>query len=107
MLFKECVTILSQFRFDQHPRAFIRRNALGNKPIARCPAQQGYAMDDQETDLGARCVAAPVLDQSGKVAAAISVSGPITRLSRDRIQAFALATKRAARAISARLGHSN
>jgi DNA-binding IclR family transcriptional regulator len=69
-------------------------------------AKQGYAMDDQETDLGARCVAAPVLDESGKVAAAISVSGPVTRMSRDRIQAFALLTKRAARIISARLGHS-
>src|SRR5438094_378642 len=48
-----------------------------------------------------------VLDESGKVVAAISVSGPITRMSRDRIQAFAGATRRAARTISARLGHSN
>src|SRR5207249_10613939 len=34
-----------------------------------------------------------------KVVAAISVSGPITRMSRDRIQAFAGATRRAARTI--------
>lgn len=67
--------------------------------------QQGYAVDDQETDLGARCVAAPILDESGKVAAAVSVSGPITRISKDRIQAFAVATKQAASMISARLGH--
>jgi IclR family acetate operon transcriptional repressor len=67
--------------------------------------QQGYAIDDQETDTGARCVAAPILDESGNVAAAISVSRPITRISRDRIHAFALATKRAARPISAQLGH--
>lgn len=69
--------------------------------------QQGYAMDDQETDLGARCVAAPILDERGSVAAAISVSGPITRISRDRIRAYALATKKAARAISSQLGHSH
>lgn len=72
------------------------------KELARV-AQQGYAIDDQETDMGARCVAAPILDESGEVAAAISISGPITRISRDRIHAYALAAKRAARAISAQL----
>jgi len=69
--------------------------------------QVGYAIDDQETDMGARCVAAPILDESGKVAAAISVSGPVTRISRDRIQAYASLTKKAARTISAHLGHSS
>ena len=68
--------------------------------------QQGYAIDDQETDMGARCVAAPILDESGNVAAAISVSGPITRIGRDRIHAYAQAVRKAARAISAQLGHS-
>jgi DNA-binding IclR family transcriptional regulator len=70
-------------------------------------AKKGYALDDQETDLGARCVAAPVLDASGKVAAAISVSGPITRMSRERVPMFALATRKAARTISTRLGYSS
>ncbi len=69
--------------------------------------QRGYALDDQETDLGARCVAAPILDESGKVAAALSVSGPTTRITRECVAAFAQATKRAARSISAQLGHSN
>jgi DNA-binding IclR family transcriptional regulator len=68
--------------------------------------QQGYAIDDQETDLGARCVAAPILDESGKAAAAISVSGPVTRISKDRFQVFALAVRKGARAISEQLGHS-
>ncbi len=48
-----------------------------------------------------------ILDESGKVAAAISVSGPVTRISRDRIQAYASLTKKAARTISAHLGHSS
>src|SRR3989442_700474 len=90
-------------RATPHP---IPSLARFRKELARV-VQQRLAMDDQETDLGARCVAAPVLDESGKVAAAISVSGPITRMNRDRIQAFALATKKAARTISARLRHSN
>ena len=72
-----------------------------------CIVQLGYALDDQETDLGARCVAAPILDESGKVAAALSVSGPTTRITRERVVAFAQATKRAARSVSVQLGHSN
>jgi DNA-binding IclR family transcriptional regulator len=69
-------------------------------------AQQGFAVDDQETDLGARCVAAPILDESGKVAGAISVSGPVTRISRERVQKYAFAVKKGARMISERLDHS-
>ncbi|HXJ05359.1 MAG TPA: IclR family transcriptional regulator [Candidatus Acidoferrum sp.] len=69
-------------------------------------AQQGFAIDDQEADLGARCVAAPILDESGNVAGAISVSGPVTRISREKAQTYALAVKKGARMISERLDHS-
>jgi len=41
--------------------------------------QQGYALDDQETELGVGCIAVPVLDSSARVIAAISVSAPIER----------------------------
>jgi IclR family KDG regulon transcriptional repressor len=66
-------------------------------------AQQGFAVDDQEADLGARCVAAAIMDESGKVAGAISVSGPITRISKEKVQIYALSVKKGARMISARL----
>lgn len=98
--------ILPGLQFERlTPRSILNLARL-KKELIRI-VQQGYAMDDQETDLGARCVAAPILDQSGKVAAAISVSGPTTRITRDCVAAFAQATKRAARGISAQLGHSN
>ena len=47
---------------------------------------QGYAMDDEECELGARCVAAPIRDYTGRIIAGISVSGPVTHLSMERIE---------------------
>jgi DNA-binding IclR family transcriptional regulator len=98
--------ILPMLTFERATPRTIANVARFRKELVRV-VQQGYAMDDQETDMGARCVAAPLFDESGKVVAAISVSGPITRMTLDRIQAFAGATQKAARTISARLGHSN
>jgi DNA-binding IclR family transcriptional regulator len=67
----------------------------------------GYAMDDQEAVLGARCIAAPIFDGSGKVTAAISVSGPVTRIDRERFQSLAGTVGKGARTISKLLGQQN
>jgi IclR family transcriptional regulator, KDG regulon repressor len=64
----------------------------------------GYAVDDEETTLGARCVGAPVLGSDRAVVAAISVSGPVTRISSSQIPALAAAVMNAAGAISVALG---
>ena len=98
--------LLPMLTFELATPRTIPNLARFRKEIARV-VQRGYAIDDQETDMGARCVAAPILDESGSVTAAISVSGPVTRIGRDRIQAYALATKKAAHAISAHLGQSS
>lgn len=47
---------------------------------------KGYAIDDEENEPGIRCVAAPIRNGSGKVEAAVSVSGPITRITMERIE---------------------
>lgn len=43
--------------------------------------QQGYAVDDEECEIGARCIAVPIWDHSGKVIGALSISGPISRIA--------------------------
>jgi DNA-binding IclR family transcriptional regulator len=68
--------------------------------------EEGFAVDDEEAVPGARCVAAPIFDAGGKVAAAISVSGPITRITTDKLQPLSAAVKKAAGVISTRLGFS-
>lgn len=56
----------------------------------------GYAVDDQEHALGLRCVAAPVFDETGVPVAALSVSGPSARISRERMASLGRAVAQAA-----------
>lgn len=46
----------------------------------------GYSFDDEERLDGLRCVAAPLLREEEDVLGAISVSGPTTRMNRDRFR---------------------
>jgi DNA-binding IclR family transcriptional regulator len=68
--------------------------------------RQGYALDDEEAVQGARCVSAPILDSNREPIAAVSISGPVTRVSPNQIAALAEAVCAAARAISAAMGFS-
>jgi IclR family acetate operon transcriptional repressor len=67
---------------------------------------QGYAVDDEEAVQGARCVSAPILNSSLEPIAAVSVSGPVTRVNRDQVSALAGAVTSAARAVAAAMGFS-
>ena len=44
----------------------------------------GYAFDNEECELGAKCIAAPIRDYTGKVIACISVSGPVSRITPNK-----------------------
>lgn len=68
--------------------------------------QQGYALDDQENEDGARCVGAPIFEYPGRVTAAISVSAPASRLRPEQVEEVAEAVREAAAAISRQLGYS-
>jgi IclR family acetate operon transcriptional repressor len=67
--------------------------------------QQGYSLDDQENEDGARCVGAPIFEYPGRVTAAISVSAPASRLRREQVGEVAAAVREAAATISRQLGH--
>ena len=46
---------------------------------------RGYSYDDEEREIGARCLAFPIYDFSDKIIAGISVTGPATRLTYELI----------------------
>lgn len=63
--------------------------------------KQGFAHDDEEDSIGARCIGAPIFGADGSVIAALSVSGPISRIPKQRLQYYAGLACQAAENISA------
>ena len=47
--------------------------------------KQGYAFDNQEKEIGARCLAFPVYSADGRMIAGISVTGPYSRLTDEAL----------------------
>jgi IclR family KDG regulon transcriptional repressor len=66
---------------------------------------QGYARDDEELELEVRCVSAPVHDGSMQVIGAVSVTGPVNRMSDERLDAEIIPMVRhSAEELSRRMG---
>ena len=68
--------------------------------------RQGFAVDNEEVFLGARCIAVPILNEAGESVGAISIAGPTTRISQEEVQIFAASVMDAAQRISAQIGYS-
>jgi DNA-binding IclR family transcriptional regulator len=67
--------------------------------------ERGYAVDNEELSIGIRCVGAPIRNVSGRVFAAVSVSGPARKVPDSRIAGLAELVIHYADAISAQLGY--
>jgi DNA-binding IclR family transcriptional regulator len=93
--------VLSSLQFERLTPHTITRLSRFRKELEKI-RERGYALDDEEATLGARCVGAPILLE-GKVAAAISIAGPTTRIARERIPFYVRAVVAAAQAISRQL----
>lgn len=66
---------------------------------------RGYAIDDVENEEGVRCVGAPVLDHTSRPVAAISVSGPTSRVTEESVHAIGRLTADTAARLSVAIGH--
>lgn len=65
---------------------------------------RGYAFDDEELHAGVRCIAAAVRDHSGTIVAAVGISAPASRLTRERTPALVAAVRQTAVELSRELG---
>lgn len=67
--------------------------------------RRGYAMDDEELEIGLRCIAVPVFGAEGNPIAALSVSAPLGRFPTEKTEEIAERIQKDSRQISARLGY--
>ncbi|TYO96205.1 IclR family transcriptional regulator [Desulfallas thermosapovorans] len=74
--------IVKKNKFYKYTDRTITDSELFKKELAKVK-QQNYAIDFGELEEGVQCVAAPVRNHEGKTIAAISVSGPATRISQS------------------------
>lgn len=66
--------------------------------------ERGYSFDDEENELGIRCLGAPIFNHRAEVMHAVSISGPRDRVSLDTIELLAEKLKQAAQEISQAVG---
>lgn len=68
--------------------------------------KEGVAMDDEECEIGAKCIAVPLIDYTGKVVASISISGPISRMTDEKVNKMKEYMLRMSEEISKKLGYT-
>jgi DNA-binding IclR family transcriptional regulator len=114
-------TALGKAMLAELPAAAVESILLGCEMKARTPNTitsavvlmdelrtirvRGYAIDDEENEEGARCVGVAVRDQNGNPVAAISVSGPASRVTKSKVPRIAKVLMLSAQALSRELGY--
>ncbi len=68
--------------------------------------KQGWAIDDEEYELGNRCIAAPIYDYCGEIVAAISASGSTIQITDEKIPQIAEGVMQIAQEISKGIGYT-
>ncbi|MEJ5229613.1 MAG: IclR family transcriptional regulator [Pseudothermotoga sp.] len=69
--------------------------------------ERGYAIDDEESEAGIRCIGAAILNHEGYPIAAVSISGATSVLTDNVILNFGEKVVNCAKSISEKLGYKN
>ncbi|HEY6871225.1 MAG TPA: IclR family transcriptional regulator [Geobacteraceae bacterium] len=86
------------------PNTITDRDEL--KKQLRQIAEEGYAIDNEELDMGVRCVGAPIRDYTRRIIGAVSISGPSMRFSDERMEKELIPlVQKASEEISTKLGY--
>ncbi|HOQ99936.1 MAG TPA: IclR family transcriptional regulator [Anaerolineae bacterium] len=86
----------------------LTTNTIGNQAAFRqelgLVRSRGYAVDDEENEIGIRCIGAPIFDHTGSVVGALSVSGWTITMTPERIPQLAGSLRFTCAAVSQELG---
>lgn len=99
----ELSLILNSLDFQPHTKQTITDLKKFQEHLIRIK-QQGYAIDDEENEIGIRCIGSPIYDHAGRLAGALSISGWTLTMTRERIPELALELIQTCQKISSELG---
>lgn len=68
--------------------------------------KRGYSLDDEEFNLGVRCLAAPVFSSAGTVVAAVGITAATLRFTKERIPEMAVKVRGIAAQLSQLMGYT-
>jgi IclR family acetate operon transcriptional repressor len=68
--------------------------------------KRGFSYDNEEFNLGVRCLAAPVFSSDGSVVAAIGITASTVRFTKDRLPEMAAKVRAVALELSQLMGHT-
>jgi len=95
--------VISKIKFVRYTRKTICSREELLKALEKV-RRRGYAIDDEEIELGTRCVGAPIFNQNGRAIAALSVSGPVSHITVESVAGIAEQLLLTCRDISTSLG---
>ena len=95
---------LSRPRLAKTPNPLVSTTDV--QTAVKSARDEGYAIDDEESNEGVRCVAAPIRNQMGAIVAAISISGARSEFGSGQLPGYIRLVKKAGDDISTRLGYT-
>jgi DNA-binding IclR family transcriptional regulator len=99
----EIEQIVARIRFVRYTHKTLSSHETLMKALERV-RRRGYAIDDEEIEVGVRCIGAPIFNEHHRPIAAVSVSGPASRITVQSVPGIAEHLLRCCREISAVLG---
>ena len=96
--------LLSRLTLTRFTRNTITTLAALKVELARV-RRRGFSVNDEEVELGVRCIGAPIFDSKARVIATLSIAGPVFRMTKDRVPELARTVVSVADALSSELGH--
>jgi len=97
----ELISVRGLPRHNENTIVSGRKLKLQLQQVRKC----GHALDDEEEEIGLRCIGVPIFNHEARVVAAISVSGTTVQIHTDNLSMLAERVKATATAISSTLGY--
>ncbi len=97
--------ILSKIHFVRYTNKTLYTREMLLSALDRV-RRRGYAIDNEEIELGVRCVGVPIFDENKRVIAAVSVSGPTSRITPHSVPVFVKHLQRCCHEMSKTLANS-